>query len=143
MTDLEAEVRAPQGTGEWRLIEETCCRVRQPRAEKGDVIPWAAWEPMYAPAVEAATDGGLVLVADLSGVAVGFVVVSGGGRLFMLYVKREYRGNGYGLALLRAAMPLSLAARQIPVTADMLTPAWRRWCRDKGLAFELPNGGRL
>lgn len=141
MTDeLPIGIRPPASKGERQLIVEASCHARQPPE-----IPWSPWFAMYSPAVYEAVNTGRVLVGDSGGVVVGFVVVSpiDRERLFMLYVKKDYRGERIGMRLLRAAMPDLISGPvglEIPVTSDLVTPSFKHWCRRHGMEYELPEG---
>lgn len=117
--------------GEHALVLESCLRARQPAA-----IPWSAWRAMYTPSVDAALATGRCLVLELDGVIVGFAVAATG-NVFMLYVKLDFRGNGFGLRLLRELLPDQARKMEFVTTADMLTPSWKAWCRAKGIRFTI------
>jgi len=119
------------GGGEYALVLESCLRARQPAA-----IPWCAWKAMYAPAIDAALAEGHCLVLEMDGVIVGFAVAVTG-KLFMVYVKLDFRGNGYGLRLLRELLPDQARKMDFVTTADMLTPSWKAWCRGRGIKFTI------
>lgn len=120
-----------RSTREYKLVLESCLRARQPSA-----IPWCAWEAMYTPAVDGALAKGRCLVLDMDGVVTGFAVAVTG-KLFFVYVKLEFRGNGYGLRLLRELLPGQARKMDFVTTADMLTPSWKAWCRVRGIKFTI------
>lgn len=123
-------VRLMGERGERTFVAEASCHARQPSS-----TTWGAWLAMYSPAVYQAMDSGRVLIADLEGVAVGFAIASPDG-LFMLYVKKAYRGNGIGLDLLVAMYGVT---RHFVTTADQLTPSWRLWCRRVGITYAIAD----
>lgn len=124
-------IRVPIIAGEQTFIIESCLRARQPPG-----IPYGAWRAMYEPAIQNAVCHGESLVLVMDDVVVGFVVTVES-HLFMLYVKLDFRGNGYGMQLLREALPHQARALEFITTADMLTPSWKAWCRAKGIKFTI------
>jgi GNAT superfamily N-acetyltransferase len=133
---LTSTIRPASGAGERSLIIESTCHARQPQCHGRHVIPWNAWLAMYAPAVQHAMATGHSLVADMDGVAVGFLVAQGG-RVFMLYVKQEFRGVGFGRELLESALAQGLLHTPLETTADMVTPSWRAWTSGIGLSYRV------
>jgi hypothetical protein len=73
---------------------------------------------------------GAAHVIDAGGTVLGFVLVVSG-VVEMLYVKRDFRGEGFGVELLRAA---AVIGDSVPVRDT--TGSWRAWCRAKGLRWE-------
>jgi GNAT superfamily N-acetyltransferase len=132
---LTPTIRPPHSDGERSLIVEATCHARQPMYAGRHVIPWTAWLAMYSPAVYEALRNGKALVADLEGVAVGFVVCLYG-RLMMVYVKQEFRGWGTGYRLIAAAQEQGALELPLRVTADMLTPSWFAWTTRRGLRYQ-------
>ncbi len=114
----------PATTDERRFIVETTAKVRQPTG-----VPWHVWRPIGEAAAATAVVNGAAHVVDAGGVLLGFALVYDGA-VEMLYVKRDFRGEGFGLELLKAAEVGT------PVPVRFTTASWRAWCRSKGLRWE-------
>jgi GNAT superfamily N-acetyltransferase len=112
---------------ERRFIVETTAKVRQPPD-----VPWRAWEPIGMGMAQQSLVAGRALVIDAGGTVLGFLLVVGG-VVEMLYVKRSFRGLGFGMEL--------LAAGEVgtPVPARATTASFRAWCRAKGMRWEEPR----
>jgi len=86
----------PMVAGDRRFVRETTLKVRQPRSG----VTWAAWEAEHGPDVDRQLAEGRTVVADAGGgLLLGFAT-DALEALSMIYVKRDLRGNGIGLALL-------------------------------------------
>lgn len=135
----------PVSASERQFVWETTTKVRWPRhphgggwkewqAAHGDDPPprWHEWAQVHGRQVEEWIDAGPVFVADSGGgLLLGFVIVgphAGSLAVRMLYVKREFRGDGLGLRLLEG-LPS-------PILAELPTPSWSRWCARRGLRWE-------
>jgi GNAT superfamily N-acetyltransferase len=112
------------GEGDRRFIVETTAKVRQPRD-----VPWRTWEPIGEGIAARALQDGAAYVIDAGGVMLGFLLVADG-VVEMLYVKRDFRGDGFGLELLRHA------GVEQPIAVRASTSSWRAWCRAKGLRWQ-------
>lgn len=89
----------PAAPDELGFIRETCCKVRRPRGES-----WSAWEAQHGPLVDRWLREGKALVwcdETAPDLVLGFLLATGD-VLRMLYVKRDFRGEGIGLELLGA-----------------------------------------
>lgn len=116
------------------FVVETTTKVRWP---KRSGLPWYEWKALHEPQVQAWVAQGTTMVADAGdGLLLGFVTLSPGtGPVRMLYVKREFRGNGIGLKLLAGVMP----GRVLPdmIGACLPTASWKRWCERHALTWEV------
>src|SRR5262245_37655336 len=108
------------------FIIETTAKVRQPPG-----CPWRAWENVGGSMAKRALERGRALVIDAGGIVLGFVLLVEGA-VEMLYVKRDFRGEGFGESLLTAAGVGTLSP--LPVTAT--TASFRAWCRSKGRRWQ-------
>lgn len=120
----------PPTQDELPFIRETCCKVRQPIGRDGGrVVGWGAWKAEHGPPVDRwLADGEVrVYVADEApDIVLGFAVLHQQ-RVAMLYVKRDFRGNGIGRALLGNPGPDTAVACVWP------TACLRKWARYHGL----------
>lgn len=105
------------------FVRETCAKVRWPRAG----VTWADWITVHGPVVDAWLDSGETLVHEEDGVVLGFLVEAGG-VVRCLYVKRDFRGNRFGLELCSARWPHFLV-----LPAYRTTASFRRWATHHGL----------
>lgn len=112
------------GERETKFLVETTAKVRQPNG-----VPWHAWKPIGEGLATKALGEGVAHVIESGGVVLGFIVVRAG-VLEMLYVKRDFRGHGFGAELLAAA---GLAQ---PIAVRDSTTSWRVWCRLRGIRWE-------
>lgn len=119
---IELEIRPPKAD-ELDFIAETTAKVLKPRDET-----WTSWGIRALSAVHATVRDGSPLVAASDGVILGFLLARDG-VLEMLYVKRDFRGNGIGLRLLWAS------GLGDPVTVRQETASWRAWARSKALEW--------
>lgn len=129
-TEHEEEIShvvRPASTDDLRFIIETTAKVRQPPG-----VPWRAWQPVGEGMAERALRDGAAHVVDATGTVLAFVLTVRG-VVEMLYVKRSFRGLGFGLELLRTVG----VDTHVPVRAT--TPSFRAWCRAKGLRWEEPR----
>lgn len=110
-----------------RFIVETTAKVRQPTG-----VPWRAWEPIGEGMAERALHEGAAHVVDATGTVLAFVITVRG-VVEMLYVKRSFRGLGFGMELLRAV------GIGTPVPVRATTASFRAWCRAKGMRWEEPR----
>jgi GNAT superfamily N-acetyltransferase len=105
----------PAQQGDLAFARETTCRVRWPNG-----VPWADWALAYGHLVDLWVERGGCWVADAGDdTLLGFVVASDE-LVRMLYVKRDFRGNRLGRALLEAA---GTSAPHVPNTS------WALWSR--------------
>lgn len=109
-----------------RFIVETTAKVRQPR-EQG----WREWERDGRRNAEDDLRDGSTHVIEADGVLLGFVTMLAGA-LRMVYVKREFRGNGFGVALLTAAGALDDFPR---VRVIDPTSSFRAWSKRRGFVM--------
>lgn len=119
---IELEIRPPTPE-EAGFIAETTAKVLRPRD-----ATWASYGPAAMPLIAEAIAKGGALVAASDGVVLGFLLAPAG-VLEMLYVKRDFRGNGIGLRLLWAS------GLGDPVTVRQETASWRAWARSKALEW--------
>lgn len=110
-------------------VRECSIAVRRPHK-----TPVALWRELHRHEVDAYLAASRVNVVDAGGgVLIGFSVVGRGrcaGTVWMLAVKRGFRGVGLGLKLLREqGIPME------PIVAHRPTACWRRWCERHGLRF--------
>jgi len=130
---------------DYQFVFETTVKVRWPRRNS---IPWGEWKMMHGPMVDRWMRDGQALVAESSGVLLGFVVLAPTG-VAMLYVKRGFRGEGIGMRLLGAIILADSTDRIATnrcvdsrgrgarlVIAMMPTPSWQRWCERSGVKWE-------
>lgn len=114
----------PAQPSDHRFLVETIAKVRQPRE-----MSWLRWSLLGVPMAQQTVLSGASHVAEADGVILGFVTEQAGA-VEMLYVKRDFRGNGIGLDLLaKAADPTET------VTARAPTSSWRAWCRRRGIEW--------
>ena len=114
------------------FVVETTVKVRWPKRAG---LPWYEWRALHEPQVQAWVRGGPVLVADAGdGLLLGYVIVAMDGTVRMLYVKREFRGEGIGLRLLAAAFGRMLPN---PIAVCLPTASWKRWCERHALTWEV------
>lgn len=113
----------PMEPADLNFVLETTLKVRQPRG-----LSWREWEGLRRESTKALIAGGAVLVADADGVLLGFALTSFQ-TLHMLYVKRDFRGDGLGLALLGG---LRWAP---PLLVEHPTASWRAWTRARGIEW--------
>jgi len=109
---------------ERKFVRETCCKLRWPHG-----TTWADWSQVNGPIVDAWIDAGECRVYDEDGVILGFLVTTGE-VVRALYVKRAFRGEGFGLALVLDWRP---SVKQL--RAFMPTPSWKRWTICHGLPW--------
>lgn len=116
------------------FVVETTLKVRQPRG-----ITWREWEGLRRVETESMADVGTVLVVEAGGVLLGFAVAAGG-VLHMLYVKRDFRGDGLGLEMLRRLLlNRDVLSTGDDVHVDHPTASWRAWARRRGVAWRQPD----
>jgi GNAT superfamily N-acetyltransferase len=107
-----------------RFIIETTAKVRQPRD-----LSWTEWKTTGEMRARADLEYGGCFVAEADGVIVGFVLFARiWAALEMLYVKREFRGLGLGMALLNPG--------DVKVLITTATPSWRQWTRLHRIRWE-------
>ena len=112
------------------FVVETSVKVRWPRRAG---IPWYEWRELHQPQAKTWARDGLTMVADAGdSTLLGFIVIEGGS-VRMLYVKREFRGDGIGLRLLSTALGRDIPS---PLPATLPTPSWRRWCERHAITWE-------
>lgn len=112
------------------FVVETTTKVRWPKRAG---LPWYEWRALHEPQVRAWVNEGLVMVTDAGeGLVLGYIVIQGGS-IRMLYVKREFRGNGLGLRLLSTSLGRDLPA---VLPACLPTASWKRWCERHALTWE-------
>lgn len=125
--DFKYTVR-PAVEADRRFIVETTARVRQPHG-----VTWFDWEPygmLWAREAFKWEDGCHVVESD--GVILGFVLVTQDpAGVEMLFVKRDFRGLGFGQLLLDAA------GMGDPVSCRAPTDSWRMWCSKRGIKFQV------
>lgn len=117
----------PMGQADRAFVVETTLKVRQPRG-----LSWREWEGLRRSETERIADDGTVLVVEADGVLLGYATAHAsdhGPVLGMLYVKRDFRGDGLGMLLLAA---LGMNA---PVLVDHPTASWRAWARRRQLPW--------
>ena|SRR5688572_17901763 len=118
-----------------RFIVETTAKVRQPRG-----VTWLEWEPygrawadmtfVWQDMVGGVSDRPFAWVVEVDGVILGLLLKTHDEQsIECLYVKREFRGLGYGQLLLDAAG----FGDDIPCRAP--TESWRRWCARRGIRY--------
>jgi hypothetical protein len=109
---------------DYGFVWETSLKVRLPHGES-----WRDWRQEQGERVRADLDApaSRVVVMDGGDVIVGFAHFMGG-VLRMIYVKRDLRGFGYGMDLLRDAL-------NAPLYVYKPNPCFRRWTHTKGLAW--------
>lgn len=126
--------------GERQLIVEASCHARQPRD-----IPWSAWRAMYEPAILDLIARHRHVVAELDGVIVGFALARteriGLAHLHTVYVKKDFRGHGYGKRLVAAVLGVPGPISSIVTTADMLTPSFKAWCSRHAIRYTIATEG--
>lgn len=115
----------PMRADERTFVRETCAKVRWPR--RG--VTWADWLAVHGRLIDDWLATGECLVYEQDGVVLGFVVASND-VIRCLYVKRDFRGNRFGLALVTELLPVVMA-----VAAYRPTPSFRRWAHLHGLAW--------
>lgn len=115
------------------FVRETACKARWPRLCTNPWDPpasrvytrpfsWREWEASHGPTVDTWIADGQCLVLDAGqDTILGFVIVAED-LVRMLYVKQEFRGNGFGAELLRALGIDPLTARP-----HLPTPSWDMW----------------
>jgi len=129
-TEPIPHVIRPMEPADRSFVVETTLKVRQPRG-----ITWREWEGLRKPDTERMVDGGTVLVVDAGGVLLGFALAMGA-TLEMLYVKRDFRGDGLGLELLaRLDLRHRLSGTWAALTVDHPTASWRAWARRRGIQW--------
>lgn len=94
----------------------------RPWAGEGHTVTWDAWMREHGPLVDGWLRTGDVYVwfdETAPDIVLGFLVVTDGDLVRMLYVKRDFRGEGIGLELLGA----------LPGKPRVWHPngTWRRW----------------
>lgn len=107
------------------FVVETTAKVRWP---KGTLF--RDWRPSVEHEVRRHHAAGGVVVADASGVLLGFVITRYDGAVTMLYVKRDFRGADIGRQL------LIFAGVTRPVRAVDPTPSFRAWARHHQIQIE-------
>lgn len=127
--------RLADAAGEEQLIIEASCHARQPRE-----IPWSAWQAMYTPAIRELLERHQHVVADLDGIVVGFALARAR-CLHTVYVKKDFRGNGYGKHLVAAVLGSPGPISSIMTTADMLTPSFKAWCGRQSIRYTIATEG--
>ena len=118
--DFATDIR-PATEADMRFVRETSCKVRWPHRQ-----PFTDWEAQHGPTVDYWIADGQCLVADAGGTVLGFAIVTPIGVtpdnvVRMVYVKRAFRGDGIGLALLTAAGCVP------PFVGHLPTPQWFAW----------------
>jgi GNAT superfamily N-acetyltransferase len=121
----------PARDTEHRFIVETTLKVLRPRQG----WTWRAWSESMAPEVDTLVRAREPLVVADGDVVIGFAMM-GGASLYMLYVKANYRGYGFGAALLER---LDL---EQPIACWNVTDSWRAWARGRGLRWRCERGGK-
>ena len=124
--DFEYFVREGDRSTDRPFIVETTARVRQPHG-----MTWREWEPYgvhwsRGTLDDADADG--CKVVDAGGVILGFITIVAG-HVEMLYVKRDFRGLGFGQLLLDAAG----MDDNVPCRAP--TDSFRMWAAHRGIRF--------
>ena len=109
-------------SGDERFIVETTAKVRQPRG-----LAWRTWEQTARPEALRRLADGAAWVAEADGVLLGFILLEGD-RVEMLFVKKDLRGLGIGLALLEHAPR--------PLRARWPTASWRMWCAKRRIDWK-------
>lgn len=130
------EIR-PVRESDMAFVRETTCKARWPRvltnpgAAPADrvysrPITWHEWERAHGPTVdEWIADGNCMVLDAGEDTILGFAIVTRGELVRMAYVKREFRGNGFGLGLLAACG----AGGEPPFRAHLPTASWDMWIR--------------
>ncbi len=123
------------------FVRETCAKVRWPHMwsathkRRIPAVNWADWIRTHGAQVDEWLREGKCLVYAQGDVALGFLVASGG-VLRMLYVKRRFRGNGFGLNLLNAWRRITPAD---PVQLYRPTASIEAWCKFHGIPWRQVN----
>lgn len=145
--DIPRTIR-PATADDGPFVWETTLKVHQPRSRMADgtsrpAVCWADWVNLRGAETMQMLRDSRVLVMESGNILLGFVVVSQG-VVRMLYVKRDFRGNGFGLELLSADGPAIDHARADarfphleprPLYAARPTPSWKRWARLHGIQW--------
>jgi len=108
------------------FVRETTARVRLPRDEWGTArLPWNDWAFAYGALVDLWLREGTCAVVDAGDdVFLGFALAHHG-FVRMVYVKREFRGAGFGRELLQAV------GTSVPHCPNDSWRAWQRGWRTK------------
>ncbi len=120
---------------EAQFVRETCCKVRWPHKwddaakRMRPAVTWNEWLNAHAPVVDTWMRTGQVLVYGADDVALGFLLGTGS-VLRMLYVKREFRGDGIGLRLAGG-----LIDPDGPLQAYRPTPSFIAWAKHNGVEW--------
>ncbi len=129
----------PMLPDEAQFVRETCCKVRWPHRWDDNerrmrpAVTWNEWLNAHAPVVDTWMRQGQVLVYGADDVALGFLLGTGS-VLRMLYVKREFRGDGIGVKLVEAwghGVPMR-ATPPLPIHAYRPTPSFMAWAKHNG-----------
>jgi GNAT superfamily N-acetyltransferase len=123
-TELPIAVR-PMGSADRAFVRETTLKVRNHQMGEKQ-LPWRLAQRAHGPDVDAALEG-TALIAESGGVILGFAVAKAD-VLEMLYVKRDFRGEGFGYRLWVDAGR--------PAYARSPTPSFRHWMRRNKLELE-------
>lgn len=136
--DIQDAIR-PVRESDMSFVRETTCKARWPRVPVNPAAPfaewrytrpltWHEWEAAHGPTVDQWIADGMCNVLDAGDDTIlGFVIATTGdglGSLIrMVYVKREFRGHGFGRELLYSvgAVP--------PYRAHLPTASWEMWER--------------
>lgn len=101
------------------FVLETACKIRWPKG-----TTFREWFAAYVPQVTRWVREGTCLVVDAGdGVTVLGYLIESGGVLRSLYVKRDFRGHGFGLDLLGATTLTR------PLRVQDPTPSFNAWAR--------------
>lgn len=119
------------------FVRETTCKARWPRMLSNPWAPkdqqryhrpmnWHEWESAHGPTVDQWIADGVCAVLDagddtILGFAIGTVGDGLGTLVRMVYVKREFRGNGFGRELLVAVGAIP------PYRVHLPTASWAMW----------------
>jgi len=107
----------PAAQDELGFIRETSCKVRKPRERS-----WASWEAQHGPQVDRWLREGEATVyaaEEAPEIVLGFLLVTDGDVVRMIYVKRDFRGEGIGLEL--------LGQLKMPPRPWQPNGVWRQW----------------
>ncbi|HET7036578.1 MAG TPA: GNAT family N-acetyltransferase [Thermomicrobiaceae bacterium] len=109
------------------FVLETAAKLRWPHG-----VQFRDWRPAHDARVLGIVErGGGIHVAEARGVLLGYAITDAAGALVSIYVKRDFRGAGIGIELLRAA---GVDAGK-PISCERPTPSLRIWARVRGLTL--------
>lgn len=120
----------PMEPADLNFVLETTLKVRQPRG-----LSWREWEGLRREETLRTIQGAAVLVVEADGVLLGYAIAAGGW-LSMLYVKRDFRGDGLGLEMVRAlVLSHDLGNDGDALWVEHPTASWRAWARRRDLKW--------